>query len=413
MPTNSSKALAAAAITVAATANAVLPLVAREEITQVLQPRGTDFEMFQGLMVGLSCVAIVIGPLLLRGRRLRTVLRWGFGVTALTNALLAFTELEWEPLLLRGVIGLAYGLALPLGQFVLSGINVSPSERVRLFTLNINLIRLALMLLPLLGSALLLLSGSVEALFWALSLISLSAFLLAPGLVPAGGRLQGLPEQPPHLPAKARLTALADALLILIGRGVYALVLILISARQPTHGGSLGMSLVFTVPFALAGLTAGTVPYRLSANRSGLLLLWLPLLMLAGVMAVPSSGPGSNLILLMALVGLIGLPLSFAPGQFIAQWPDPASRQWANVITILLMALPLALGPWLYSSLETLATGSGLGRPEPVAMARIFLLLCLPLLLVLQLLWKRAVIPNLLQRERDPDQADMAQGNKA
>ena len=87
MPTNSSKALAAAAITVAATANAVLPLVAREEITQVLQPRGTDFEMFQGLMVGLSCVAIVIGPLLLRGRRLRTVLRWGFGVTTLTNAL--------------------------------------------------------------------------------------------------------------------------------------------------------------------------------------------------------------------------------------------------------------------------------------------------------------------------------------
>jgi len=177
-------------------------------------------------MVGLSCVAIVSGPLLLRGRRLRTVLRWGFGVTALTNALLAFTDLEWAPLLLRGVIGLAYGLALPLGQFVLSGINVSPSERVRLFTLNINLIRLALMLLPLLGSALLLLSGSVEALFWALSLISLSAFLLAPGLVPAGGRLQGLPEQPPHLPAKARLTALADALLILIGRGVYALVLI-------------------------------------------------------------------------------------------------------------------------------------------------------------------------------------------
>ena len=413
MPTNSSKALAAAAITVAATANAVLPLVAREEITQVLQPRGTDFEMFQGLMVGLSCVAIVIGPLLLRGRRLRTVLRWGFGVTALTNALLAFTDLEWAPLLLRGVIGLAYGLALPLGQFVLSGINVSPSERVRLFTLNINLIRLALMLLPLLGSALLLLSGTVEALFWALSLISLSAFLLAPGLVPAGGRLQGLPEQPPHLPAKARLTALADALLILIGRGVYALVLILISARQPTHGGSLGMSLVFTVPFALAGLAAGTVPYRLSANRSGLLLLWLPLLMLAGVMAVPSSGPGSSLILLVALVGLIGLPLSFAPGQFIAQWPDAASRQWANVITILLMALPLALGPWLYSSLETLATGSGLGGPEPVAMARIFLLLCLPLLLVLQLLWQRAVIPNLLQRERDPDQADMAQGNKA
>ena len=135
--------------------------------------------------------------------------------------------------------------------------------------------------------------------------------------------------------------------------------------------------------------------------------------MLAGVMAVPSSGPGSSLILLVALVGLIGLPLSFAPGQFIAQWPDAASRQWANVITILLMALPLALGPWLYSSLETLATGSGLGGPEPVAMARIFLLLCLPLLLVLQLLWKRAVIPNLLQRERDPDQADMAQGNKA
>lgn len=413
MPSNTSKALAAAAITVAATANAVLPLVAREEITQVLHPRGTDFDTFQGLTVGLSCLAIVSGPLLLRGRRLRTVLRWGFGVTTLTNALLAVTDLEWAPLVLRGVIGLAYGLALPLGQFVLSGLNVSPNERVRLFTLNINLIRLALMLLPLLGSALLLLSGTVEALFWALSLISLGAFLVAPRLVPSGSRLQGLPQQPPHLPTTARLTALADALLILIGRGVYSLVLILISARQLTHGGSLGISLVFTLPFALAGLAAGVVPYRLRANLSGLLLLWLPLLMLAGVMAVPSSGPGSGLILLVALVGLIGLPLSFAPGQFIAQWPDPASRQWANVITILLMALPLALGPWLYSSLEALATGTGLGEPEPLAMARIFLLLCLPLLLPLQLLWQRAVIPNLLQRERSQPQPDNAQGSKA
>ena len=161
------------------------------------------------------------------------------------------------------------------GQFVLSGINVSPSERVRLFTLNINLIRLALML-PVARQCLAAPQWHFEALFWALSLISLSAFLVAPGLVPAGGRLQGLPEQPPHLPAKARLTALADALLILIGRGVYALVLILISARQLTHRGSLGMSLVFTVPFALAGLAAGTVPYRLSANRSGLLLLGCP-----------------------------------------------------------------------------------------------------------------------------------------
>lgn len=141
MPTNTSKALAAAAITVAASANAVLPLVAREEITHLLQPRGTNFDTFQGLTVFVSCMAIVSGPLLLRGRRLRTVLRWGFGVTTLTNALLAFTGLAWAPLLLRGVIGLAYGLALPLGQFVLSGLNVTPGERVRLFTLNINLIR--------------------------------------------------------------------------------------------------------------------------------------------------------------------------------------------------------------------------------------------------------------------------------
>lgn len=413
MPTNTSKALAAAAITVAASANAVLPLVAREEITHLLQPRGTNFDAFQGLTVFVSCVAIVSGPLLLRGRRLRTVLRWGFGVTTLTNALLAFTGLAWAPLLLRGVIGLAYGLALPLGQFVLSGLNVTPGERVRLFTLNINLIRLALMLLPLLGSALLLLSGTVVALFWALSLISLSAFLLAPGLVPAGSRLQGLPQQPPKLPAAARLTALADALLILTGRGVYALVLILISARQLTHGGSLGLSLVFTVPFTLAGLAAGVVPYRLSATRSSLLLLWLPLLTLAGVMAVPLNGPGSGLILLVALVGLIGLPLSFAPGQFIAQWPDAASRQWANVLTILLMALPLALGPWLYSNLEVMAAGSSQAGPEPMAMARAFLLVCLPLLLLLQLLWQRAVIPNLLQPERGLAQADNAQGSKA
>ncbi|QEY32325.1 hypothetical protein EVJ50_08930 [Synechococcus sp. RSCCF101] len=398
MPSHTSRALAAATITVAANANAVLPLVAREEITEHLRHAGAGFNAFQSTTVVLSCLTLVAGPLLLRGRRLRTVLRWGFGVMALANALLALTALEWAPLPLRGVIGLAYGLVVPLGQFVLSGLSVSPAERVRLFTLNINLIRLALVLLPLLGSLLLLVGGNAVVLFWALTLIALTACLLAPGLVPTDARLQGLPPRAPRLPPAARLTALADALLILIGRGVYALALILISARQPGHGGALSLSLVFTVPFALAGLAAGVVPRRLEATQSGLLLLWLPLLVLAGVMAVPSQGAASGLILLVALVGLIGLPLSFAPGQFIAQWPDAASRQWANVITILLMTLPLSLGPWLYSSLEGLAGGlSGPAWPEPQAMATAFLLLCLPLLLLLQRLWRRAVIPDLLR----------------
>ncbi len=70
---------------------------------------------------------------------------------------------------------------------------------------------------------------------------------------------------------------------------------------------------------------------RLAAPLSGLLGLWLPVLLCCVLLGGVTTVEGPATLLAVALVGWIGLPITFAPGQLISLWPTAGGRQVANL----------------------------------------------------------------------------------
>jgi hypothetical protein len=204
--------------------------------------------------------------------------------------------------------------------------------------------------------------------------------------------VQATPLAELPLPSLRRRMAWVDAVLIVMPQALYAVLLVWLSRAAGSEDRYLLLSLVFTIPYAAVGIFSLGLARRLPAAWSGLLGLWLPVLLCGVLLGGVSRVEGPAALLGVALVGWIGLPITFAPGQMISQWPTAAGRQVANLGVILLMTLPLSLGPSLSGVVL------GIGEPSP-RKALVLCLLSLPLLLWLQRAWQNRVIPAL----RDPD----------
>lgn len=380
-------ALLAAAVTVCVNANAILPLVGKVEMLQVMQ-RLFLYDEFLNVTVLASTLSLILAPLLLQGRSIRVLLRFGFLALAALNTILAWTEFGWHVLWIRGLIGVIYGAIIPLGQFNLGQIPVSEEERVRLFSLNIVLIRLMLVALPFVGIGLMLLFRGAAVLFAALAVISAAAALLIPPGLPATARVQATPLAELPLPRPRRSLAWVDAVLIVMPQAFYAVLLVWLSRAAGSENRYLLLSLVFTIPYAAVGIFSLGLARRLAAPLSGLLGLWLPVLLCCVLLGGVTTVEGPATLLAVALVGWIGLPITFAPGQLISLWPTAGGRQVANLGVILLMTLPLSLGPSLSGVVL------GLGEPSPTK-ALVLCLLSLPMLLWLQRAWQGRVVPTL------------------
>lgn len=220
--------------------------------------------------------------------------------------------------------------------------------------------------------------------------------------LPRVGRVQPLAPAGLWLSGRRLRTALGDALTILVGRGSYALLLVWLSHVVANFRLYQVMCLFLSLPYLFGGFVSLAIVLRLPARLSSILCFWLPLFCLSVAVCLRNLG---WIAVLLVCISLISIPMAFTPGQFVSQWSSPGNRQFANVITMALMTLPLSLGPMLYTGLVDLSAVQPLPSlwPPPATLGVLVLLVGLPVVPSIDWLWRRAMIPSLLRAGPDAD----------
>jgi len=249
-------AVLGALITTGVSANAVIPLVAQQEITTILNS-SLSYQFFLN-NVTLISLPFLIGSLVLLGnKRNQQIGQIGFAILAFLNMLLYLTNLQWHPLILRSLIGVVFGLTTPIGQFSLAVAELNPSERVKQFTMMLNLVAAGLAIVPFIGIAILWIgNGNVSLLFLFLALLSAVLSLLSRLWIPPRERICAPSIKSLLIPKKNLLVVIGDAVVIILTRSIYAFVLVWLSSTISNFSSLQMISLCFTAPFVVWGFLA-------------------------------------------------------------------------------------------------------------------------------------------------------------
>lgn len=389
--------LLGAMITTGVSANAVVPLVAQEELLRILGTAG-HYQRFLDAVTWMALPFLLGSFSLLKHRRNHHVSSIGFAVIGLLNMCLYLTHLQWHPLLLRCLIGVAFGLTIPMGQFSLAAADLDAHERVKQFTMMLNLVAAGLTIIPFIGIAILWISnGEASLLFLFLALLSGILSLLSHLWIPRDAKIQQLRIASLQVTRHEGLTIAGDGLVIICTRSMYAFVLIWLSASIANYGDLQAASLCFTLPFVAWGFIAIPIISKLKPITSYTCFLVFPLATLAFSMMTTDA---HWLPVSLIVISLLSIPEAFTPGQMISQWQSPSGRQFGNVVTLALMTICLSIGPTIYSFVNHM------GRSWPlvedgimVNQALWFSLVPLPVcLLILVSFWRHYLIPPLRRR---------------
>ena len=151
--------LVGALVTITTSANAVMPLIAQQELSERLGG-SHNYQLFLEAVTLVSVPLLLTAPLLLQGCLNKRVCQVGLIIIGLLNFILYTTDLNWHPLLLRSGIGMSYGVTIPMGQFILSQAELKEDDRVTQFTMMLNLVAAGLCIVPFIAISLLWLGNS-------------------------------------------------------------------------------------------------------------------------------------------------------------------------------------------------------------------------------------------------------------
>lgn len=388
--------LLGALITTGVSANAVVPLIAQEELLELLaSPK--HYQLFLDAVTWTALPFLIGSFALLKNLSNRRISTTGFAALAILNSILYFTNLSWHPLLLRCLIGVVFGLTIPMGQFSLAAADLEINTRVRQFTMMLNLVAAGLTIVPFIGIGILWISaGRTSFLFLFLALFSAILSLLSHLWIPRDARMQSPSLDTLRVTAQEGWTIAGDSLVIVLTRSMYALVLVWLSATITDYSRLQIISLCFTIPFVAWGFIAIPAVLRLRAMTSFACFIVLPMTVLAACLAAPAPDHG-GLPLALILIALLSIPEAFTPGQLISQWSSPAGRQFGNLLTMALMTICLSIGPSVFTFINQMGQAWPFFAGEPMTNEAIwFSLVPLPIsLLGLVGFWRKYLIPSL------------------
>jgi hypothetical protein len=387
-------AVLGALITTGVSANAVIPLVAQQEITTILNS-SLSYQFFLN-NVTLISLPFLIGSLVLLGnKRNQQIGQIGFAILAFLNMLLYLTNLQWHPLILRSLIGVVFGLTTPIGQFSLAVAELNPSERVKQFTMMLNLVAAGLAIVPFIGIAILWIgNGNVSLLFLFLALLSAVLSLLSGLWIPPRERICAPSIKSLLIPKKNLLVVIGDAVVIILTRSIYAFVLVWLSSTISNFSSLQMISLCFTAPFVVWGFLAIPLLRLLKPMISFGSFVIFPIILLGLSVGISEI---TWLPLALFFIALLSIPEAFTPGQLISQWQTASGRQFGNVFTMALMTLCLAIGPAIFELITYLGHTWPIMSPgSPFNKSLWFSLVSLPIGLGIVLgFWRKYLIPLL------------------
>ncbi|MFL0769584.1 MAG: hypothetical protein AB8E87_09920 [Prochlorococcus sp.] len=387
-------ALLGACITTVIVANAVLPLVAHRQLSSHLG----SVDAYQAFVQSVTLVAppfFFISRILLRGISSRTVCIVGLVGIAIFNFLLFGSQLGWHPVLLRFGLGVLFGMTAPIGQSLLAEAEMRQVERVRQYTLMLNIVALGLAIIPFFGVSILWASGGdPNLLFLALAIASLCIGISCFFWISPQSRVQPIDLRCFSLPKISLITACGDMLVIVFSRTVYAFVLVWLSQLILNLERLQLLSGYFVFSRVVFGFVAIPTLRRLSPNLSWNVVFLLPVLALSVSLL---AGDQKILPILLVLVALGAIPEAFTPGQLVSQWSTASGRQFGTIVSMALMMLSLSCGPWLWDAVFNMSQSNLFHlwqlKPSPSISLMIFLLpfCCFPI----WPLWKGFMIPPL------------------
>ena len=388
--------LVGALITITTSANAVMPLMAQQELSRRLGS-SHDYQLFLEAVTLVSVPFLLTAPLLLKGCLNKRVCQVGLVMIGLLNFVLYTTDLSWHPLLLRCAIGISYGITIPMGQFILSEAELKEDDRVTQFTMMLNLVAAGLCIVPFIAISLLWLgNGDSKYIFLFLSIAAWIVAVASERLVSNQLKIHAFTISSLKLNTHQRRTAAGDILTIITTRSSYALVLIWLSEIISNYDTLQLVCLFFTVPFVGWGFIAIPWVKRLTATQSFVVFLVLPILALSIGLA---SGLSMLLPILLIIVALLSIPEAFTPGQLVSQWPTASGRQFGNLLTMMLMTVCLSTGPMVLGWISWLAEELPIAElSNEVQRSSWLLILTMPFLLIpLRVLWNDSVVRQLKQ----------------
>ena len=387
-------AVLGALITTGVSANAVIPLVAQQEITTILNS-SLSYQFFLNNVTLISLPFLIGSLVLLSNKRNQQISQIGFAILAFLNMLLYLTNLQWHPLILRCLIGVAFGLTIPIGQFSLAVAELNPSERVKQFTMMLNLVAAGLAIVPFIGIAILWIgSGNVSLLFLFLAVLSAVLSLLSGLWIPPRERICTPSIKSLLIPRKDLLVVVGDAAVIILTRSMYAFVLVWLSSTISNFSSLQMNSLCFTLPFVVWGFLAIPSLKLLRPMMSFGIFVIFPSVLLGFSIGIRDL---NWLPFALVFIALLSIPEAFTPGQLISQWQTTSGRQFGNILTMALMTVCLAIGPaifelivYLSHILPIISSGS------PFNKSLWFSLVSLPIVFGLVFgFWRKYLIPSL------------------
>ena len=387
-------AVLGALITTGVSANAVIPLVAQQEMTTMMNSP-LNYQFFLNNVTLISLPFLIGSLLLLRNKRNQQIGQIGFAVLAFLNMLLYLTNLQWHPLLLRCLIGVAFGLTIPIGQFSLAVAELNPSERVKQFTMMLNLVAAGLAVVPFIGIAILWFgNGNASLLFLFLAVLSAVLSILSGLWIPPRERICPPSRQSLLIPKKDFLIVIGDAAVIILTRSIYAFVLVWLSSIISNFKSLQMISLCFTLPFVVWGFLAIPLLKLLKPMISFGIFVISPAVLLGFIIGIRDL---YWLPFALVFIALLSIPEAFTPGQLISQWQTAPGRQFGNILTMALMTVCLAIGPSIFELITYLShTWPIISPNSPFNMSLWLLLLPLPIALSFIVgFWRKHLIPSL------------------
>lgn len=388
--------LVGALITITTSSNAVMPLIAQQELYERLGG-AHNYQLFLEAVTLVSVPFLLTSPLVLKGRRNKKVCQIGLIIIGLLNFVLYTTDLSWYPLLLRSTVGIVYGFTIPMGQFLISEAELSENNRVTQFTMMLNLVAAGLCIVPFIAITLLWLgNGDSKYIFLFLAIAAWIMAAASEKLVSDQLRIHAFTISSLKLNPSQIRTAAGDILTIITTRSTYALVLVWLSEMINNYDMLQVICLFFTIPFVGWGFIAIPWVKKLTATQSFVLFLVLPIFALSIGM---TSGLSMLLPFLLMVVALVSIPEAFTPGQLVSQWPTPAGRQFGNLLTMTLMTVCLSIGPMVLGWISWLAEELPVAEISHETQRSVWLLVVtLPIMLIpLRTLWNHHVVKQLKQ----------------
>jgi len=388
--------LVGALVTITTSANAVMPLIAQQELSERLGG-SHNYQLFLEAVTLVSVPLLLTAPLLLQGCLNKRVCQVGLIIIGLLNFILYTTDLNWHPLLLRCGIGMSYGVTIPMGQFILSQAELKEDDRVTQFTMMLNLVAAGLCIVPFIAISLLWLGNSdSKYIFLFLSIAAGIVAAASEHLIDNQLKIHAFNTASLKLNMRQARTAVGDMLTIVTSRSIYAMVLIWLSEIISNYDTLQVVCLFFTVPFVGWGFIAIPWVKRLKTEQSFVIFFLVPTLALSIGLA---SGLSIILPILLVIVALLSIPEAFTPGQLVSQWPTASGRQFGNLVTMTLMTICLSTGPMVLGWINWLAQHLPI-QAIPTEMQRSVWLLIIasPVYLIpLRLLWTKHIALQLKQ----------------